>query len=195
MSNDPVTVEGAALRDRIEALEPLEQGDYAKGFNICKTLARKIVTESTESAAIQPAGRRKATDAEVAEWAERYDITNRLGSTAREAFEDAETLHMTWEGQPEAKAEQASSTYCKGCDLNVTGPCGSTDCDQRQSAPIEAGELPPLPKAERELIELHQPTDYTTHVCTSARYTADAMRAYGQLCRDTKPESVTRGEP
>lgn len=85
----------------------------------------------------------------------------------------------------DAKAEQAD-------------PIGEFQAEARQaklndmaqswskSAPIEAGELPPLPKAERELIELHQPAEYTTHVCTSARYTADQMLAYGKLCRDIK---------
>lgn len=43
---------------------------------------------------------------------------------------------------------------------------------------LNPAELPPLPKAQRELIELHQPTTYTTHVCTSARYTAEQMRDY-----------------
>jgi hypothetical protein len=40
--------------------------------------------------------RRHATDAEVAAWAERYDLAAILGNQARSAFEDAESLHMTY---------------------------------------------------------------------------------------------------
>lgn len=39
-------------------------------------------------------------------------------------------------------------------------------------------DYPPLPKAVREIITLHQPADYTEHVVTGAHYTADQMRAY-----------------
>jgi len=45
---------------------------------------------------------------------------------------------------------------------------------------------PPLPKAVREVITLHQPADYTEAVVTGAHYTADQMRAYADaaIARD-----------
>ena len=56
----------------------------------------------------------------------------------------------------------------------------------RQSASIEAGELPSLPKCH-SLYGVHLDSLHTL-------YTADQMRTYGQLCRATKPESVTGAE-
>ena len=53
-------------------------------------------------------------------------------------------------------------------------------------APIEAGELPSLPKCH-SLYGVHLDSLHTL-------YTADQMRTYGQLCRATKPESVTGAE-
>ncbi len=44
-----------------------------------------------------PQPRRPASDEEVRTWAERYDIENRLGHQARSAFEEAETLFMTFD--------------------------------------------------------------------------------------------------
>lgn len=101
----------------------------------------------------------------------------------------AELVSAALAAQPEAKAEQGKTVEEVIDELGVREDVDAVlaeNAKRRQSAPIEAGELPPLPKAERELIELHQPSEYTTHVCTSARYTADQMLAYGKLCRDIK---------
>jgi hypothetical protein len=58
---------------------------------------------SAPVAPIAPDGwKRKISDAEIAAWADRYDIANMLGSTARAAFEDAQTLHMTQQEGSEA---------------------------------------------------------------------------------------------
>lgn len=63
---------------------------------------------------------------------------------------------------------------------------------ERPAIPAQGqSELPPLPKAERELIELHQPANYTTHVCTSARYTADQMRAYARAAQEQAASCLT----
>lgn len=75
-------------------------------------------------------------------------------------------------------------------DCGAEGPANTNDSKaaiswNRRPPQDELSALPELPKAERELIELHQPTTYTTHVCTSARYSADQMRAYGLLCRQS----------
>lgn len=66
------------------------------------------------SAATQQAGkRRKATDAEIAEWVERHNLQRGLsgsGSDNRAAFEDAESLHMTFAAPISEDADAPSSS-------------------------------------------------------------------------------------
>lgn len=61
MTNEKKIDAVAVLLDRIAALEPLEQGDYAQGFNNCKVIALRAVGDAdraiaTERASTQPAG-------------------------------------------------------------------------------------------------------------------------------------------
>ena len=55
--------------------------------------------------------------------------------------------------------------------------------DQVKPAPIEAGELPLLP--EKNIVR------YLNTGMEGIGHNDESMQAYGQLCRDTKPESVT----
>ncbi len=191
-----------------EALEALMGCATFEDFVMAKSIARAaIATAATERAAIQPAGEAltlmKAAE-RLQDGARNFNAsTFTLGSPEHhaaaheyQAAQDAllrraiAGIYATPPASPvQAKAEQ-SRTYCHVCDMDVLRHCNSKACGiptpAATEANSEASELPSLPKAERELIELHQPAEYTTHVCTSARFTADQMHAYGELCRDTK---------
>lgn len=63
--------------------------------------------------------RRSATDAEVAAWADRHDIANVLGHSARAAFEDAESLRMTFAGSSSQPGEQGQSAAASSTGRGV----------------------------------------------------------------------------
>lgn len=58
----------------------------------------------------------------------------------------------------------------------------------------ERVELPPLPKAVREMIKTHQPAEHNEWTVTSAHYTADQMRDYARAAL-LSADSKDAGEP
>jgi hypothetical protein len=73
---------------------PQFASDDAALVNIAGTVIGALLTNMTHG--VQPARTRKATDAEVLEWAKRHDLDCWDDLTvARQAFEDAETHHLT----------------------------------------------------------------------------------------------------
>lgn len=94
MNQTTTTDAATTLREQLEvAINYVEDGGG-------DTAPMYAALAAAERAAIQPAGEahRRATDAEVAEWAERHGLERAMSSltSQRAAFEDAESMHMTY---------------------------------------------------------------------------------------------------